>query len=73
MLSPLDYEGAILQKEMEVEQREAGNQILELTEDPTTGAGTVRFSLAKLLVGISLKLDPSAVARLASGSPEDPD
>ena len=66
MLSPLDYEGAILEKEMEVEQRGFGNHLLELTESDAPALNPVRLSLARLFVGISLKLDPAAV-RLANG------
>ena len=71
MLSPLDYEGAILQKEMEVEQREASNELLELTDDFAPATNPVRLSLARLLVGIGLRLDPAVVVRLTGDSLQD--
>jgi hypothetical protein len=61
MLSPLDYEGVILEKEMEIEQRALGVQLLDLTEDEDAqNSGSVRLSLARLIVGLGLKLDPAA-------------
>ena len=71
MLSPLDFEGAIQQKEMEVEERGIDNQLIELMDGDEPHAGPLRLSLARIFVGIGLKLDPAIGAVLAKDAVEE--
>ena len=65
MLSPLDFEGAIEQKQLEAEQHLAfRNQLSELEDEPGVPGSSIRVYIGKLLLGIALKLDPEAVSSL---------
>ena len=70
MLSPMDFEGAILHKAMEAEENAAlMNQLTELEGASLESAMSLRGSLARLLVSLGLKLDPRVVKSLAAEQP----
>jgi hypothetical protein len=62
MLSPLDQETLVLEKQLEVEAAALRSlQLAEIEDDPEPNRPMLRFALAKVLVSLSVRLDPEAL------------